>query len=235
MSPPSPTGHRFAERTRAKHATIPAFLKAGHSRRSVARQLGMTLNTILRFSQATTLEELFTGQWQSRATRLDATSLTSTSAGGGLYQRLEAVGGDQRAGLPGRLWQRPQVREQDSAPRTPAGRAPAAIAPRRDPLAPDPPRTRWSGATGSSSRLCWRTAPSCTCSPSMCGPLPTWSPTCTATNCQSGSNQPEPLPTCQPWNSGVVEGHVNRIMMLKRQMFDRAGFELLRKRVLLAK
>lgn len=72
MSPPSPTGHRFAERTRAKHATIPAFLKAGHSRRSVARQLGMTLNTILRFSQATTPEELFTGQWQSRATRLDA-------------------------------------------------------------------------------------------------------------------------------------------------------------------
>ncbi|GGJ66338.1 hypothetical protein GCM10010121_091270 [Streptomyces brasiliensis] len=37
----------------------------------------------------------------------------------------------------------------------------------------------------------------------------------------------------QPWNSGVVEGHVNRIKMLKRQMFGRAGFELLRKRVLL--
>lgn len=37
-----------------------------------------------------------------------------------------------------------------------------------------------------------------------------------------------------PWNSGVVEGHVNRIKMLKRQMFGRAGFSLLRKRVLLA-
>ncbi|MEU3408859.1 transposase [Streptomyces sp. NPDC006670] len=37
----------------------------------------------------------------------------------------------------------------------------------------------------------------------------------------------------QPWNSGVVEGHLNRIKMLKRQMFGRAGFELLRKRVLL--
>nr|WP_308251462.1 hypothetical protein [Streptomyces albireticuli] len=34
-----------------------------------------------------------------------------------------------------------------------------------------------------------------------------------------------------PWKSGVVEGHVNRIM-LKRQMFGRAGFQLLRKRVL---
>lgn len=37
-----------------------------------------------------------------------------------------------------------------------------------------------------------------------------------------------------PWSSGVVEGHVNRIKMLKRQMFGRAGFKLLRKRVLLA-
>ncbi|ALO05640.1 IS6 family transposase [Streptomyces venezuelae] len=37
-----------------------------------------------------------------------------------------------------------------------------------------------------------------------------------------------------PWNSGVVEGHVNRIKMLKRQMLGRPGFDLLRKRVLLA-
>jgi transposase len=35
-----------------------------------------------------------------------------------------------------------------------------------------------------------------------------------------------------PWNSGVVEGHVNRIKMLKRQIFGRAGFQLLRKRAL---
>jgi transposase len=35
-----------------------------------------------------------------------------------------------------------------------------------------------------------------------------------------------------PWSSGVIEGHVNRIKMLKRQMFGRAGFALLRKRVL---
>lgn len=34
------------------------------------------------------------------------------------------------------------------------------------------------------------------------------------------------------WSSGPVEGAVNRIKMLKRQMFGHAGFELLRKRVL---
>jgi transposase len=37
-----------------------------------------------------------------------------------------------------------------------------------------------------------------------------------------------------PWSSGAVEGHVNRIKVLKRQMFGRAKPDLLRKRVLLA-
>lgn len=36
------------------------------------------------------------------------------------------------------------------------------------------------------------------------------------------------------WNSGPVEGHVNRIKMLKRQMYGRANPDLLRKRILLA-
>lgn len=29
------------------------------------------------------------------------------------------------------------------------------------------------------------------------------------------------------WRNGVVEGHVNRLKMLKRQMYGRASFELL--------
>ncbi|WP_455769784.1 transposase [Rhodococcus opacus] len=37
-----------------------------------------------------------------------------------------------------------------------------------------------------------------------------------------------------PHNSGAVEGNVNRIKMLKRQMYGRAGFDLLRKRILLS-
>jgi transposase len=35
------------------------------------------------------------------------------------------------------------------------------------------------------------------------------------------------------WSSGIVEGNVNRIKMIKRQMYGRATFGLLRKRVLL--
>ena len=36
------------------------------------------------------------------------------------------------------------------------------------------------------------------------------------------------------WNSGPVEGNVNKLKVAKRQMFGRARFDLLRKRVLLA-
>ncbi|MEW1599381.1 ISL3 family transposase [Streptomyces sp. NPDC093808] len=35
-----------------------------------------------------------------------------------------------------------------------------------------------------------------------------------------------------PWSSGVVEGHVNRMKTLKRAMYGRASFELLRTRIL---
>jgi transposase len=37
---------------------------------------------------------------------------------------------------------------------------------------------------------------------------------------------------CQPWSNGQTEGQVNRLKLLKRQMYGRAKFDLLRKRVL---
>lgn len=37
---------------------------------------------------------------------------------------------------------------------------------------------------------------------------------------------------CSPWSQGPVEGHVNRLKTLKRQMYGRASFALLRCRVL---
>jgi transposase len=35
------------------------------------------------------------------------------------------------------------------------------------------------------------------------------------------------------WSSGPVEGNINRLKLIKRQMYGRGGFDLLRKRVLL--
>jgi transposase len=36
----------------------------------------------------------------------------------------------------------------------------------------------------------------------------------------------------QPWSNGPVEGQINRLKLLKRQMYGRAGVELLRARLL---
>ena len=36
----------------------------------------------------------------------------------------------------------------------------------------------------------------------------------------------------QPWSQGQVEGQISRLKMIKRQMYGRAGFDLLRQRVL---
>jgi transposase len=35
-----------------------------------------------------------------------------------------------------------------------------------------------------------------------------------------------------PWSNGPIEGHINRLKAIKRQMYGRAGFELLKARVL---
>lgn len=37
-----------------------------------------------------------------------------------------------------------------------------------------------------------------------------------------------------PWSSGQAEGHITKVKLIKRQMYGRANFDLLRRRVLLA-
>ena len=38
----------------------------------------------------------------------------------------------------------------------------------------------------------------------------------------------------EPWSTSPVEGQINRLKTIKRAMYGRGGFELLRRRVLLA-
>ncbi|MFF3327315.1 hypothetical protein [Streptomyces sp. NPDC002889] len=63
---PWPTGHRFADRTRANYAAVHALLAADHSRRAIQRQLGMTYHTVKLLADATAPEDRFRGQWQGR-------------------------------------------------------------------------------------------------------------------------------------------------------------------------
>ncbi|MEV2254480.1 hypothetical protein AB0I94_28525 [Streptomyces sp. NPDC050147] len=125
-----PTGAPV-RRTHPQRATTHAFLAAGHSKRSVARQLGMTLNTILRFSGATTPEEMFTGQWQSRATKLNAYNpYIDQRRQEDCANAWKTTGGDQGTRLSTRIRQRPRLRQQDSSRQAPP------VGP-RPPTAPD--------------------------------------------------------------------------------------------------
>src|SRR6202007_3310328 len=38
-----------------------------------------------------------------------------------------------------------------------------------------------------------------------------------------------------PWSNGPIEGHINRLKAINRQMYGRAGFELLKAQVLLGR
>ncbi|GHG63665.1 ISL3 family transposase [Streptomyces griseocarneus] len=251
---PWPTGHRFADRTRSTHAAVHALLKAGHSRRAIQRQLHMTSRTVKRYADAAKPEDLFTGQWQTRPSVLDEykTYLDDRWSEGctnawklweeivplgykGSYQRVRAYLHQKRTSP------RP-VTARPPSPRAVAGwilRRPETLSetdqlhlktvrahcPELDTLT----RHVRSFATMLTERQGER--------------LPDWLDAVRQDDLPSlhtlaaGIDRDRDAVIAGltlPWNSGPVEGHVNRIKMLKRQMFGRAGFALLRKPVLLA-
>ncbi|MGV9503847.1 ISL3 family transposase [Streptomyces sp. NPDC003642] len=251
---PWPTGHRFADRTRARHAAVHALLEAGHSLRSVQRQLGMAWHTVKRFADAAKPEDLFTGQWQNRTSVLDEYKpyLDDRWNEGftnawklweeivplgykGSYQRVRAYLHKKRTSP------RP-VTARPPSPRTVSGwilsrpktltepeqlqlKTVRTQCPELDALT----RHVRSFATMLTDRQGER--------------LPAWLDAVRQDDLPSLHTLAAGLERDRdaviagltlPWNSGVVEGHVNRIKMFKRQMFGRAGFQLLRKRVLLA-
>lgn len=250
---PWPTGHRFADRTRTTHATVHALLEAGHSRRAIQRQLCMTSRTVKKYADAAKPEDLFTGQWQNQTSVLDEdkTYLDDRWSEGcttawklweetvplgyqGSYQRVRAYLHDKRT-LPRAVTTRPL------SPRTVAG-----WIPRRPDTFTETEQLQLKNIRAHCPEL-----------DALTRHVRSFASLLTA---RQGQRLPEwldavrrdDLPSLHTltagidrdrdaviagrtllWNSGAVEGHVNRIKVLKRQMFGRVGFALLRKRVLL--
>ncbi|MGA5069064.1 BTAD domain-containing putative transcriptional regulator [Streptomyces exfoliatus] len=252
-SSPWPTGHRFADRTRAKHVTVHELLAAGLSRRAIGRQLHMTSRTVKLFADAATPEDLFHGQWQGRPSKLDAFkpyldvrwNQGCTNAWTvweeivplgyeGSYQRVRAYFREKRLS-PGPVTARPPsprvvagwiLRRPESLTETDRLRLKAVLVhcPELDAL---------TGHVRSFGQMLTERQGE---------RLPQWLDAVRQDDLPSLHTLAAGIERDRdaviagltlPWNSGVVEGHVNRIKMLKRQMFGRAGFDLLRKRVLL--
>ncbi|MGY0071029.1 transposase [Streptomyces sp. QTS137] len=242
-----PTGRRFADRTRAKHATVHELPAARLGRRAVGRRLGMTSRTVEPFVDAAAPEGLFRGQWQGRPSKLDAfkpcpddrwnqgrtnawTAWEEIVPLGykGSYQRVRAHCREKRL-LPG-----PVTARSRHPVSSPDG---SCVGPRPSPrpstllvhcLEPDD----LTGHVRSFGQVLTERQGE---------RLPQWPDAVRQDDLPSlhtlaagiGRDRDAVIAGLTlPWSSGVVEGHVNQIKMLKRRMFGRSGFALLRKRVL---
>jgi transposase len=250
---PDPGG-KYAERTRRHHALVHGLRAEGRGLREIARHLGWNVQTVQRLDRAATWQELVDGRWKGlRPSKLDPFKPypgQHTDASHGsisrLFHQIQALGYDgsyplvrdyiarnrpARQPLPPApptirdvtnwLCRRPDTLTEDDTPRLNAilDRCPELQA------ASDQVRAFAAMITGLTGEN-----------------LPQWIDTARnaglpgIASFATGLEKDLDAVTnglTMPWSSGPVEGRVNHIKMVKRQMFGRAGLPLLRKRVLL--
>jgi hypothetical protein len=258
-SPPpdqeQPVG-RFAERARRHHALVHDLLAQGHALRAIARQLGWGFHTVQRYARAQTWQDLVDGKWQGhRPSKLDPFKAhlqqrreQGVTNAAQLHREITVLGYTGSYGMV-RAWL-----EQYRAAPAPIQPAPPTVREvtgwlTRHPdglsedehlqlkailehcpqlrAAADHVRTFGEMLTNLGGHK-----------------LPAWIAAVGADADQlpglgsfaAGLQRDLDAVTrglTTQWSSGPVEGRVNHIKMVKRQMFGRAGLPLLRKRVLL--
>ena len=247
---------RLVTRTRERHAAICELLTAGHSLAAISRALGLDRQTVQRFAREPDVDKLLV-KVTSRDSRLDPfkpwicqrwnEGITDAAV---LHAELQARGWTR---------QRPGRRAATSAPSASwtAAPPPAPAVPKARQI------TRWllsrpasldpgeraqlddirarcphidalaAHVTSFAEMMTNRTGEQ---------ELPGWLAAVEADDqphlhsFAAGIRRDQDAVTAGltlPYSSGAVEGNVNRIKMLKRQMYGRAGFALLRKRVIL--
>jgi transposase len=250
---PEPKGStRFADRTHAKHARIHELKDAGHGIRSIARQLGMGHGTVIRYVRAKTADELLWGQWTTKPSMVDDYKpylhrrwKEGERNATRLLKEITAMGYRGSYGALSAYLRPMRVPHPVTAAAPSVRKVTGWIATRPDRLE-------------EAQRLQLKTVLNrCPELDALAGHVRAFAVILTQ---RQGQNLPDwisavradDLPSLHgfanglerdldavttgltlAWSSGTVEGHVNRIKMLKRQMFGRAGFPLLRKRVLL--
>ncbi|MFJ8026117.1 transposase [Streptomyces sp. NPDC096311] len=241
-------------RIRERHATVHALLAQGHGIREIARELHMGGNTVRRTARAETPEELLTGRHQPRPSQLDPykAHLDKRWAEGSTnaidlhteLQDLGYCGSYQTISDYLRPRRRPRIRVVAPAP--PGVRQVTGWIMRHPEHLGDEERRQFTAVLAQCPELI-----------ALHGHVRTFAEILTTRSGQhlndwTAATRTEDLPglhtfthglekdwdavvqgltTC--WNSGPVEGRVNHIKMIKRQMFGRAKLPLLRKRVLL--
>ncbi|MFF3445487.1 ISL3 family transposase [Streptosporangium sp. NPDC002721] len=255
VAPADPEG-RYADRTRDQHAAVQILREQGYGLRATARHLGITVRRVRQLVRAATWQELVENRWQGRYYLLDPYKEylhRRWQEGCTNLVRLHAE--ITEMGYPGsynslctyfRRFR--QVKGRTPAqPAPPSAREVTAWLTRhpdalkeiekqqlKTVLARCPELKAVSGHVRAFAGILTDLA---------ADQLPGWLAAVLADDLPGlhsfvhGIERDLAAVTAGlslPWSSAAVEGQVNRIKTLKRQMFGRAGFLLLRKRVLLA-
>lgn len=246
---------RVADRTRDRHAAIHQLLVDGRSVRAVADQLGLARNTVRRFARAADPEELLVndGTGRRRSMLEDYAPYLRQRWDEGCTDAAALWRELRERGYPGGY---SRVRDY-LLPRRAAAPAPAP------PPQPPKVRqvTAWimtdpGNLSHNGKRQLAAITTSCPDLAAIQARVQAFAQIMTERRGReleqwmtTVSGQPElqsfitslrrdqdavTAGLTQPWSSGSVEGHINRIKMLKRQMYGRASPDLLRRRVLLA-
>jgi transposase len=255
---PPRTG-RIAERTRARHAEIHQMLAEERSFRDIAAALGLSRNTVRRFARAADPEELLVNDGTGRqaagvldehdgylrerwnagctnAAQLHRELRERGYKGGPSYVRQYLARSRGTTAAPEPKPAPPKVRAVTSWIMTSPGNLADPDKASLDAILAASPELAAVAASvrafaaimnekrGRKKLGPWMTAADATGEPAL-------------RSFVTGLRADQDAVTnglSLPWSSGAVEGHVNRIKMLKRQMYGRANPDLLRRRVLLA-
>ncbi|WP_405526898.1 transposase [Streptomyces canus] len=247
---------RLSDRVREQHTAVHALLDDGLGMRPIARRLGLARNTVRRLARAATADQLLVGQWTGRSSILDPYKpylhqqwAEGCTVARRLFEKLRERGSPGGESVVKRYVQ--QLREafpHDDPPRKhPSVRDVTSWIPRRPDRLDDDQAQRLKTILARCPELGRTAEHVCSFAELM--------------NNRQGQQldqwtervQADALPALHtfvtglgqdldavvaglslPYSSGAVEGYNNKIKMLKRQMFGRANFDLLRKRVLLA-
>jgi transposase len=250
---PDPAG-KYAERTRRHHELVHRLRAEGRGLREIARHLGWGLHTVQRLDRAATWQELADGRWQGpRPSKLDPfkpyLDQHADRAHGSirrLFLEIQALGYDGSYPLVRDYLARNSPARQPLPPAPPTVRDVTNWLCRRPDTLTEDEKLRLKAILDRCPELqaaSGQVRAFAVMITELTGQnLPQWMAAARDAGLPGISSFAKGLEQdldavtnglTMNWSSGPVEGRVNHIKMIKRQMFGRAGLPLLRKRVLL--
>jgi transposase len=250
---PDPAG-KYAERTQRHHALVHQLRAEGRGLREIARHLGWGLHTVQRLDRAATWQELADGRWKGpRPSKLDPFKPYLDQHADGahgsirrLFLEIAALGYDGSYPVVRDYLARNRPAREPLPPAPPTVRDVTNWLCRRPDTLTEDEKLRLKAILDRCPELqaaSGQVRAFAAMITELTGQdLPQWMAAAREDGLPGISHFAKGLEQdldavtnglTMTWSSGPVEGRVNHIKMIKRQMFGRAGLPLLRKRVLL--